>query len=97
MPGASFAETNLAPQIVAFYDGQVVRIILSKLSAGQLAIGQVILSKTGQELTGVCGCAPQEGFLEYIVERWRGFGHEVVAPGETGKETTGSAQPPETG
>ena len=36
-------------------------------------MGQVLLTKMGQELAPICGSTPVEGFYEYVKEQWKMF------------------------
>lgn len=42
-----------------------------------LDVGTVMLTQAGQQLAPICAAAPQEGFLDYVRNRWRQKGWVV--------------------
>jgi hypothetical protein len=67
--------------------GQPVWIEFPESAEPGVQIGHVILTKAGQQLAPICGSRPREGFVEYVREKWRGFGYKT--------EPTEPVTPPE--
>lgn len=55
---------------VSYYGAQIV-LNLPHETENAIQVGQVILTKVGRELAAICGSKPVEGFLDYVVERWK--------------------------
>jgi len=63
-----------------YYFGQKVWIEFAKPNDNELQLGHVILTRAGLQLASICISHPQEGFVEYVKEKWRGFGYKTEPP-----------------
>ncbi|MGZ5444729.1 MAG: DUF2806 domain-containing protein [Thermoanaerobaculia bacterium] len=68
------------PALVAYFSEQVM-LTLPDDANSKIKIGNVILTRTGQELASICGAVPVQGFFDYALGKWRARGvmAEVVA------------------
>jgi hypothetical protein len=62
---------------VSYYNQQVL-IEFQKEGESQLKLGKALLSKAGQELAMICDPKPCDGFKDYVVNKWRSFGLNVM-------------------
>lgn len=78
---AGFARQKLPQEITIYYYGTPpINIKFTKENDNQLEVGQVILSKVGQELAPICGSHPIPEFIEYVLNQWIEKGYEVYSP-----------------
>src|SRR5262249_31265527 len=57
----------------AYYDRSLE---LSLTNAGDtLELGMVLLSRAGEQLAGVCGSIPVDGFFDFVCDRWARLGY----------------------
>ncbi len=68
---AGFLRTKLPKSFKVAYYGQIVECKMSKDKENEMNIGNVLLTKTGEELARICGSKPVEGFKVYILEQWK--------------------------
>ena len=61
-----------------YYFGTPVRVEFSKEKDNYFQLGHVLLSQVGRELAPISGAEPVQGFLEYVVGVWKGFGYTVT-------------------
>jgi len=59
------------------YFGHRVLIEFSNEKDNELQLGKVLLSKTGQELSEICGSKPCDGFKDYVINKWKSLGLKV--------------------
>ncbi len=59
------------------YFGSKVWIEFPNPEGNKFKIGHVLLSKAGLELASICGAKPQDGFIDYVKEKWKGFGYKT--------------------
>ncbi len=62
---------KLPRSIVLHYYGRPLRLNLPKDDNNELEIGQVLLTRIGQELAQICGSRRVEGFWEYVRDKWK--------------------------
>jgi hypothetical protein len=92
---AGFQSTGLKEKALLFYYGTPVMIQFPKPDGNNLDLGHMLLSKAGQELAPLCGSRAQEGFLDYVLERWRKGGLKVeVLKAEQGAPPNGGPATP---
>lgn len=70
MPIARFVFTKLPNKPTAKYFGNPVELTLSKDADNDLSIGDVLLTRAGQELAPVCGSKPVDGFFDFMYNIW---------------------------
>jgi hypothetical protein len=72
---------------VSYYEKSVL-LEMSKDSNNKIIIGRVLLTRIGKELAPICGSKPVDGFLEYVIEKWKGFKYLPEDKPEQAKNTT---------
>lgn len=73
-PVAGYRKIGLPSKIAVFYYGSRVELTLPRDSENELAIGNVLLTRAGQELAPICGSRSVDGFFEYVCEEWKSKG-----------------------
>lgn len=58
---------------VLFYHDRILELYPYKQNNNKLDVGQVQLTKVGQELASICEGEPIEGFFEYVKEYWKNY------------------------
>ncbi len=63
---------NIYKSNLAFisYFGQYVTIEFIPDKEKKINIGQILLTKTGEELAHICGSSPVQGFFDYVIDKW---------------------------
>lgn len=69
--GINFSRLRLPKSFTTFYYGQPVECEMRKDADNSLDYGHVMLTKIGKELTSICGSQPVDGFMEYVLDKWR--------------------------
>lgn len=68
---------SLEENTVADYFGRKVLIKFSETKKmckrNELAIGQAVFTQAGEQLAGICGAKPLDGFFEFLKESWAGY------------------------
>ncbi len=59
------------------YFSHRVLVEFPKEKDNELELGNVLFSKAGQELGGICSSKPCDGFKDYVINKWRGLGLKV--------------------
>ena len=54
------------------YYGKPLHLEIPK-DINNLAIGQIRLTRPGDELAPICGSKPVEGFYEYVKDQWKQY------------------------
>jgi len=67
---SGFQRLGIQKSATVFYYGQPVNLTFPNESDNQLEIGQVLLTRAGQQLAPVCAPNPVEGFFQYVKEKW---------------------------
>jgi hypothetical protein len=77
---AGLRKTKLPREVVATYYGTPLRIEFKKAADNELEIGMAIMTRTGQQLSGICGARPVEDFFNYVIEWWAKRGLVLSSP-----------------
>lgn len=77
---AGYRRIGLPKIIRVFYYGTPINIEFKNEKDNDLDIGNVLLSKTGDELAAICGSKPVSGFLDYIINHWLSKGLKLSSP-----------------
>ena len=68
-----FKLLELSKIIVLHYYGRPLHLNLPKDTGNELSVGNVLLTRIGQELAPICGSKPVEGFWEYVRDKWKKY------------------------
>ncbi len=68
---AGFRKLKLPKRFHVFYFSTPLVLEMSKDADNELELGNVMLTKIGQELALICGSKPVQGFPDYVKERWK--------------------------
>jgi hypothetical protein len=49
----------------------------TKQTRSTLQLGSVLLTLAGRQLASVCRARPVDGFIDYVKEKWKGFGYKT--------------------
>ena len=79
--------------ITVFYYGLPVKLTFPKDSDNELGIGNILLTRAGQQLAPVCAPTPVDGYFQYVKEKW--IAESLILRPET--EPVVPADPPLTG
>ena len=74
---AGFTRLHLPKRFVVLYYDRPLSLEMPMEDNNELATGQTLLTKIGQELAPICGSKPVAGFYEYVRNQWREFLPEV--------------------
>jgi hypothetical protein len=77
---AGYRRLGFPKSICVFYYGTPTIIEFPNEQSNDLSIGQVLLTKAGQELAPICGSKPVPNFLDYILSQWRDSGYITSSP-----------------
>jgi len=69
---------GLEQEIVIDYFGQNVFIRFDSPNANEFAVGQVLFTQAGEQLSSICGAKRQDGFFEYLNTIWKGDGLPLI-------------------
>lgn len=61
---------SLPKTVSVSYYGRSVELVFPKDAENTLEVGQVFLSRAGEQLARVCGSKPVDGFFDFVYERW---------------------------
>lgn len=67
-----FQRLKLPKTITVFYYGKPTNLTFPADVDNTLQLGQVLLTRAGQQLTPVCGSTAVEGFFDFVYDRWAG-------------------------
>lgn len=67
---SSFQRLKLPKTITAFYYGRLTNLTFPAEIDNALSLGQVLLTRAGQQFAPVCGSTPVEGFYDYVYDKW---------------------------
>lgn len=65
-----FRRLRIPKRFVVFYYGRPLHLSFPKDIDNELEIGNVLLTRAGQQLAPICAPKPVNGFFEYIRDRW---------------------------
>lgn len=71
---------NQPPQVVIKYFSHQALLSLRSLEEGNsrvLEVGSVVLTRPGKELARIASPRQLTGFMDYILKKWEGYGHEA--------------------
>jgi hypothetical protein len=72
-PLSGFRRTGLPEEFAISYCGNCLDLAITGKKDKTIPIGQVLLTKVGQELVSVCSAPGVEGFFEYVSEQLKPF------------------------
>lgn len=68
---SGFVTQNLPKHLTVYYYGTPLELTLPSESQNELAIGKVILTRTGSELAPITGSKPDAEFIDYVRDVWK--------------------------
>ena len=68
-----FAWGSLPKRLVVHYYGRKLRLDMPNETDNELDVGQIRLTKIGQELAPISGSKPIVGFYEYVKDQWKQY------------------------
>ena len=71
---SGFARLNLPRSTALSYFGKQVNLTFPSEQGNSLAIGKVLWTRAGAQLSAICDSSPIEGLFEYTVQRWTSSG-----------------------
>jgi hypothetical protein len=72
---AGYSRIDLPKKFSVLYYGHPVLLELEKESDNEMEVGNVLLTKVGEELAPICGSCPDTDFREYVLKRWKKKGY----------------------
>ena len=69
----NFGRVDLPKRFDVHYYGRWLRLEMPNETGNVLDVGQILLTKIGQELAPICGSKPVDGFYEYVKDRWKRY------------------------
>lgn len=70
---SGFRRLNVPKATMVHYYGQPVTLTFENETGNQLDLGNVVLTRAGQQLAPVSDPTPVDGFFEYVSNRWAGL------------------------
>jgi len=67
---SGFSRLGLPKQFNVFYYGRSVELSFPKDVDNELNLGNVLLTRAGQELAPICGSSVVNGFFEHVYDKW---------------------------
>jgi hypothetical protein len=67
---SGFRRLMLPKRFNVFYYGKPLELTLPKDADNELDLGNVLLTRAGQELAPVSGARPVDGFFDFVYDRW---------------------------
>lgn len=86
---AGFIIRGLSQKRFVDYYGQQVWIEFQQPANNELNLGYVLLTKAGKQLAPICKSTARDGFVEYVREKWRGFGYKTEQSAEQADSADG--------
>lgn len=77
---SGFKRLGFPKRITIFYYGTSLNLEFQTPENNELEIGKALLSKTGQQLSKICGSKPVDGFIDYVIEWWVKKGIVLSSP-----------------
>jgi hypothetical protein len=65
-----FSRLGIPKRAMVLYYGKPVMLVFPSDADNAFEVGNVLLTRAGQQLAPVCGSHPVEGFFEYVQEKW---------------------------
>ena len=72
-PLSGFERQGIPKQFLVSYCGSPLMLTMTNETGNSLTIGQVLLTKMGEELVKVCNAPRVADFMEYVKEKWKGY------------------------
>jgi len=72
-----FLLTGLEQKGLLDYFGERVWIEFPNPENYELQVGKVLFTQAGEQLGPICGAERRDGFVEYIIERWKSLGYKI--------------------
>ncbi len=72
-----YQRRELPKKVILYYYGKLVSVEFKEDVNNSIDIGHVLLSQAGLQLAPICATQPVEGFMEYVIDRWKGKGYVV--------------------
>ncbi|MFZ0035593.1 MAG: DUF2806 domain-containing protein [Sedimentisphaerales bacterium] len=79
---------GMPKKLTVLYYGTSVTLEMPSYSSNEINVGHVLFTKIGKELAPICGSKPVDGFLEYVIKKWKGFKYLPEDKPEQSKNTT---------
>lgn len=70
LEAAGYVKRKFGKHTRLFYFNTPTKIQFSKEAQNQLDLGHVLLTDKGKALATVCNATRNQGFYEYVIERW---------------------------
>lgn len=70
---SGFNRQRLPKNFVVAYCGQPLALTMQKDTDNELAIGNVLLTQAGRELSSIVSSPGVDGFIDYVKEKWRAY------------------------
>jgi hypothetical protein len=67
-----FKRVNLPKNLAVFYHDRPVQLTFPKDADNEIDVGNVLLTRAGQELARVCRAEPVDGFFDFVYDKWAG-------------------------
>jgi hypothetical protein len=77
---AGFSRIKLGKQLVLSYYGRVVVLTFKNDLDNHLKVGNVLLTKAGEELAVACGATASDEFFMFVISQWIELGLEPYCP-----------------
>ncbi len=68
-----FVVFDLPKKFTVLYYGTPLTLEMPCDAGNELTVGEVFLTKIGQELAPICGSRPVEGFRDYVMDQWKQY------------------------
>jgi uncharacterized protein DUF2806 len=79
-PISGFKRLGFPKRIIIFYYGTPLNLEFQTPENNELEMGKVMLSKTGQQLSKICGSKPVDDFIDYAIKWWVKKGIVLSSP-----------------
>ena len=67
---AGFIRVRLPQGLTVTYYKRSLQLTLAQATDNQLELGQVLLTRAGEELAPICGARPVDGFFDFVYDKW---------------------------
>jgi hypothetical protein len=72
-----YAVTSVPQRPTLFYFNRRIPVELRYPEQNHFAVGEILLTHAGQELSSVCNIEPIDGFVDYLEEKWQTFRYKT--------------------
>ncbi len=77
---SGFKRVAFRKNAIIHYYGSPLIIEFKNTENNELGTGKVLLTKTGKQLSTICGSKPVDGFQDYVIEIWVKQGLAIASP-----------------